>query len=68
VKGTIAAIDAEAKKFTVGKGKKKVVVSTKEGTEYLKGETGSTFETVVVKNATVEVEMANGSAVKVTGK
>ncbi|HVS40177.1 MAG TPA: type I-U CRISPR-associated RAMP protein Csb1/Cas7u [Gemmataceae bacterium] len=67
VKGTITAVDVGAKKFTIGRGNKRVVVSTKDETAYFKGETGSTFEAVVVKAATVEVEMANGFAVKVTG-
>ncbi len=65
-KGKISSVDAEARKFAVGKGAKKVEIPTTDATTYFKGETGQTFETVVVKDAKVVVELANGSAVKVT--
>ncbi len=68
VKGKITTVDAGAKKFAVGKGAKKVEVTTTDATRYFKGETESTFESVVAKDAAVEVDLANGSAVKVTGK
>jgi CRISPR-associated protein Csb1 len=68
VKGKISAFDAGAKKFTIGKGAKKVEVPTSGETVYTKGDAASTFDAVVVKDATVEVELANSVAVKVTGK
>ena len=68
VKGKITAVDVEGKKFTVKQGQRKVEVPTTDGTAYFKGNTESTFEVVVVPNAKVEVELANGFAVKVTGK
>jgi CRISPR-associated protein Csb1 len=68
VKGKITTVDAGTKKFTFGKGQKKVEVPTTPATKYFTGETESTFEAVVVKEAKVEVDLANGSAVKVTRK
>ena len=67
-KGKITSVDAGAKKFTIGKGPKKVEITTTDGTAYFKGETESTFEEVVVEKAAVKVALANGAAVKVTGK
>jgi CRISPR-associated protein Csb1 len=67
-KGKISAFDAAAKKFTIGKGTRKVEVTITGETAYFKGEAASTFDAVVVKDASVEVELANGSAVKVTRK
>lgn len=67
-KGKISAVDAGANKFTIGKGARKVEIKTAGGTAYFKGEAASTFDAVVVKDASVEVELANGIAVKVTGK
>lgn len=66
--GAISAVKAAAKKFTIGKGAKKVEVTCGDATKYFKGTTDSTFETVVVKDATVAVELADGVAVKVTGQ
>jgi CRISPR-associated protein Csb1 len=68
VKGKITAVDAVAKKFAIGKGAKKVEVTTASQTAYFKGEGPSTFDAVVVKDARVDVELANDVAVKVTGK
>ena len=68
VKGKITAVDVDAKKFTVKQGQRKVEVPTTDGTTYFKGKTESTFEAVVVRDAKIEVELANGFAVKVTGK
>jgi CRISPR-associated protein Csb1 len=67
-KGKISTVDADAKKFAIGRGAKKVEISTTDTTTYFKGETESTFELVVVVAANVEVDLANGAAVKVTGK
>jgi CRISPR-associated protein Csb1 len=67
-KGKISAVDVGAKKFTIGKGAKKVEITTSGETVYFKGDAESAFDAVVVKDATVEVELANGVAVKVTGK
>jgi CRISPR-associated protein Csb1 len=68
VKGKISAVHAGAKKFTIGKGVKKVEITTSGETLYFKGDAASTFDALVVKDATVEVNLANGVAVKVTGK
>ncbi|HEY7327593.1 MAG TPA: type I-U CRISPR-associated RAMP protein Csb1/Cas7u [Gemmataceae bacterium] len=70
MKGEITTIDVVAKKFTLKPGKKKpeVEVTTTDATVYLKGKSDSTFEAVVVAKAKVQVELANGVAVKVTGK
>jgi hypothetical protein len=67
-KGKISALNSAAQKFTLGKGAKKVEVATSADTAYFKGETASTFDAVVVKDAAVEVDLANGVATKVTGK
>lgn len=67
-KGKISAVDAASKKFTIGKGNKKFEVSTQDATGFFKGDAESTFEVVVVKDAQVEVELANGVAVKVAAK
>ena len=64
--GKISAVDAAAHTFTVGKGAKKLVVTVSDATKYLKGAAESNFNDVVVKGATVEVELADGVAVKVT--
>ena len=68
VKGEITAVDVGAKKFTVGKGNKKIIVPTTDTTGYFKADAESTFEAVVAVKAKVEVEMADGSAVKVSTK
>lgn len=67
-KGKISTVDLGTKKFTLGKGAKKKEVSTTDQTTYFKGDAASTFGDVVVKDATVDVALANGIAVKVTGK
>ena len=67
-KGKISAVNSGAKKFTIGKGAKKVEITTANETTYFKGEAPSTFDAVVVKDASVQVELANGVAVKVTAK
>ena len=68
VNGKVTAVDVAAKKFTLKQGRNKVEVPTTDATIYLKDDAASTFEAVVLKNAKVEVEMANGSAVKVSAK
>jgi CRISPR-associated protein Csb1 len=67
-KGKITGVDATGKRFTIGKGAKKVEVLTTNATGYFKGDTESTFEIVVVKDASVEVVLSNGNAIKVTAK
>lgn len=67
-KGKITAVDAGGKKFTIGKGNKKVEVVTADNTTYFKGDVESSFEAVVVKDAAVEVVLSSGRAVKVTAK
>lgn len=64
--GKITAVALGTKKFTVKKGTKKTEVPTTEATKFFDGDTESTFEAVVRKDASVEVELANGSAVRVT--
>jgi len=68
IKGKITAVDATARTFTIKQGQKKVQVPTTDQTSYVKDGTDSTFEAVVVKNAAVEVDLANGHAAKVTAK
>ena len=68
VSGAISKVTAGTKKFTVGKGTKKIEVSTTDVTLYFKCDTVSSFEEIIVKDAAVEVEMDNGVAVKVSGK
>jgi CRISPR-associated protein Csb1 len=68
IKGKISAVDLEAKRFTVGKGAKKVQITASPETAYFKGDLASTAEAVLVHNTSVEVELANGVAIKVTGK
>lgn len=66
--GAVSKIDAKGKKFAIGKGAKKVEVTTDDATKFFKDGTESTFEAVVVKDAVVEVEMAGEVAGKVTAK
>jgi CRISPR-associated protein Csb1 len=68
VKGMVIKVGAGGKSFTVKQGPKKVTVPTADATLYFKGDAASTFADVIVKDATVEVELANGVAAKVTGK
>jgi CRISPR-associated protein Csb1 len=72
LKGAVVSLDAAEKKFKLktGKGKdqKEIDVSTNDGTVFMKGKEGSTFDQIVVTGAKLEVEAANGVAVKVTGK
>ena len=68
VMGKIIKVEAGPKKFTVKPAGKKVNVKTTPQTAYFQGETESTFEAVVVMNAVVAVDLANGSATKVTAK
>ena len=56
------------KKFTIGKGNKKVEVTIGEDTKYFSGDAESTFEVVVVKESFVEAQVNNGVAVKVSAK
>lgn len=68
VKGKIIAVEPTEKKFTVKKGNSKVVVATTENTTFFKGDAESTFTAAILERADVEVELANGVAVKVTVK
>lgn len=68
VAGQITKVTVGSKKFSIGKGARKVEVATSAETVYFKGDAASTFEDVVKKDTTVEVELANGSAIKVTAK
>jgi CRISPR-associated protein Csb1 len=66
VKGKINVVEPSEKKFTVKKGNSKVVVTTNENTTYFKGDIESTFDVVVTEKADVEVQLADGVAVKVS--
>jgi CRISPR-associated protein Csb1 len=72
LKGEVVSLDTSQKKFKLKTGKakdqKEVDVSTNEGTAFMKGKETSTFDRVVVAGAKIDVEMANGVTVKVTGK
>jgi CRISPR-associated protein Csb1 len=68
IKGEILSVDVGAKRFTLKHGRRRVEVPTSDATLYFKGGDKSTFEAVVVTSSKVEIELANGSAVKVTGK
>jgi len=65
IKGKIVKV--EPNNFTVKKGNKKIKVPTTEGTVYFKGNVESSYGAVVIMQAPVEVDRANGIAVKVTG-
>lgn len=69
--GNVAGIISKVvggKKFTIGKGSKKVEVTVGEATKYFKADAESTFEAIVQKEAMVEVEVDSGVAVKVSAK
>jgi CRISPR-associated protein Csb1 len=72
LKGEVASLDLTEKKFklTTGKGRdhKEIDVTTNDGTTFMKGKEASTFDQVVVTGAKLDVEVASGVAVKVTGK
>lgn len=68
VKGKITVVEPTEKKFTVKKRTSNIVVTTTDSTRYFKGDNDSTFAAVVVEGADVEVELADGVALKVTGK
>ena len=72
VKGEVILVDAGEKKFKLNISKtnepKEIDVATNDSTDYLKGRVKSAFDQVVAKGAKVDVELANGVAVKVTGK
>lgn len=68
VSGPITKITGAAKKFTVGKGKKKVEVATSENTKFFKGTEESTFDVVVIMDAIVQVDVLDGLATQVTSQ
>lgn len=68
VAGTITEVARNKKSFKMKAGDKTVNVKVNAATQYLKSETPSTFEAVVVKDAAVVVETADGVAVKVIGQ
>ena len=67
-KGAISSIDTETRKFTLGRGNKMVQILTCDNTAYFIRDESSRFEDVVKSKAKVEVELANGVAVKITAK
>lgn len=67
-KGKITAVDSAAKTFAIGKGPKKIEITTTDTTNYFEGETASSFATMVEIGKTVEVDLTNGVAVIVTRK
>jgi CRISPR-associated protein Csb1 len=68
VKGKVTAVVPAEQKFMVKKGRSNVVVTTTETTAYFKNDTESTFAAAVIDGAEVEVELADGVALKVSVK
>jgi CRISPR-associated protein Csb1 len=72
LKGDVITFDADNKTFVVRVGKKgdqkEADIRTDENTAFAKGKDNSTFDAVIVAGAKLDVELANGIAVKVTGK
>ena len=72
LKGEVASFDSAERKFMLKVGKKndakEIEVATNEQTDFAKGKEPSTFEELVVASAKLDVELANGIAVKVTSK
>jgi CRISPR-associated protein Csb1 len=66
VTGKISSVELEAKKFTIGTGANKIVVSVNDATQFFKAGAESTFELAASKKAVVMVEMAGEFAGKVT--
>ncbi|MEQ1903858.1 MAG: type I-U CRISPR-associated RAMP protein Csb1/Cas7u [Pirellulaceae bacterium] len=72
LKGEVVSVDADNKKFVVRIGKKgdqkEVEIQVSENTAYTKGKDDSTFDAMVVAGAKLDIEVANGVAIKVIGK
>ncbi len=72
LKGDVTSFDADARTFKlqVGKtkNKKEVEVVTNDNTTFLKGTEPAAFDQVVQKGVKLDVELAAGVAVKVSGK
>ncbi|MGO9108696.1 MAG: hypothetical protein ACLP9L_05635 [Thermoguttaceae bacterium] len=72
LKGEVVSVDPVEKKIKLNVGKKnkpmEIEVTTNEATCFLKGKEASLFEEVVVLGDKLDVELANGVAVKITGK
>ena len=72
LKGEVVSLDPVEKKLKLNVGKKnkpiEIDVTTKETTNFFKGKEASHFEAVVVLGDKLDVELANGVAVKVSGK
>jgi CRISPR-associated protein Csb1 len=65
-RGKISEVKAASFQFTIGTRGNKIVVKYSDATKYFKGDSESTFNDVVVKGKAVEIELADGVAVKVT--
>lgn len=72
LKGEVVSLNTPEKKFklkVVKRGQQsEIEVATNDSTNFLKGKDTSTYDKVVVQDATLDVEVANGIAVKVSGK
>ena len=72
LKGEVVSLDPVEKKLKLNVGKKnkpiEIDVTTNETTNFFKGKEASHFEAVVVLGDKLDVELANGVAVKVSGK
>jgi len=72
LKGEVLSLDPAEKNLKLNVGKKnkpmEIDVTTDERTSFLKGKEESFFEEVVILGAKLDVELANGVAVKITGK
>ena len=70
VKGEIVSVNVDSKMFTLKQGgtKPDIELQTTDATIYLTGKLASTFDALILTKAKVRVEVANGCALKVTGK
>lgn len=66
IDGKITKVESES--ITIKRGKKDTPVTVGSETKYFLGDAESNYELVVVKGKSVEAEVANGVAVKITSK
>lgn len=69
VKGEIVSVDVAGKTFKLKAGRgKEIEITSNDMTAIMKGKDAATFETAVTVGATLNLEVLNGVAVKITGK
>lgn len=69
VKGDIVSVNAEEKSFTVRDAKKtEIAIKTTESTKFTSGKDDGTFESVVLPQTKVDIEVLSGVAISVSGK